>query len=286
MSIFRNLLIVSLLALWCMPVQAQFVNRLNNAIQNAAERAAIRKAEEKTEEAVNKAVDKATEKGVEAAEKGAEAAAKGIEQGVAAAEKANNATPTEPDPYDGPILPAPKDADKFPFEHGTYVQVAEVMGIEVKLTTYFSRFGAWQAVEDKSEIKVFGFTTQNNKLQITKGTTHWDIDLNEKTGTKYELDPSSGSAEETLKQALEGNPSQDVEITELGQENYLGYACRKINVKYPALNMDVTCLCYGSLVLKSEGNMGPIKTSTRILSIDLNAPPASIFEVPAGVTIN
>ena len=282
MKIVKNLLILGIFALWCAPAQAQILNRINRAAQNSAQNAAERAATKKAEEEAAKAAEKGVEAAIKGIEKGIEAAEKGVE----AAEKANNAASTEPAPYTGPVKPAPKDADKFPFEHGSYVQIAEVLGIEVKLNVYFSRYGEWQTIEDKSEIKVFGFTTKTDKLQITKGTTHWDIDLNEKTGTKYELDPSSGGAEEALRQALEGNPSKDVEITELGQENYLGYACRKINVKYPALSMDVTCLCYGTLVFKTEGTIGPIKTFTRIISIDLNTPPASIFEVPPGVAIN
>ena len=292
MKILRNLVVISIITLLCLPAQAQFGNRLNRAVQNAAERTAIRKAEEKTEQAVSNAIDKATEKGVQAAEKGAEkgvqAAEKGIEKGVEAAEKAS-ATQSDPqpqpDPYTGPMRGGAVDAAKFPFDHGSYVQIAQALGIEVSSTVYFARSGEWQAVEDKSEIKMFGFTTKVNKLQITKGTTRWDMDLTEKTGTQYEIDLSSDDADAVLKAAVGGESTEGMEITELGQENYLGYPCRKVQVRYPALDMDVTCLSYGTLILKNDGRIGPLKTSTRIVSIDFSIPPASKFEVPAGVQI-
>ena len=292
MKVVRYLLVFSIITLLCLPAQAQFGNRLSRAVQNAAERTAIRKAEEKTEQAVEKAVDKATEKGVQAAEKGAEkgvqAAEKGIEKGVEAAEKASatqsNPQP-QPDPYTGPMRGGAVDAAKFPFDHGSYVQVAQALGIEVSSTVYFTRSGEWQAVEDKSEIKVLGFSTKVDKLQITKGTTRWDMDLTEKTGTKYEIDLSSDDADTALKAAVGGSSTEGMEITELGQENYLGYPCKKVHIKYPVLDMDVTCLSYGTLIMKNDGRIGPLKTSTRIVSIDLNTPPVSKFEVPAGVQI-
>ena len=246
--------------------QAQLVNRLNrsvqNAAENAAERAATRQAEKKVEEAVTKAIDKAFE----------------------ANEKKETEVKAEP-AHTGPVKAAPKDAAKFPFEHGSYVQVAEALGIEMKTTVYFSRFGEWQAIEDKSEVRILGRTTKSDKLHITKGTKHWSLDLAAKTGSYFEFDPSSDDPDAALRAALGGDPAEGMEVIELGQENYIGYACRKVQIKYPVLAMDVTCLCYGTLLMKSEGRMGPIKTYSRIISLDFSAPPASIFEVPAGIKI-
>ena len=252
--------------------QAQILNRISNSAQRAAERAAERAVTKKVEQEVSTAVTKA----LEAPEK-------------QAAEKSEPKTiviQSEPAPYTGPVREAPKNADKFPFEHGSYVQTAEVLGIEVNTTIYFARSGDWQAIEDKSEIRVFGIRTVNDKMHIIKGNQHWEIDMAEKTGNYYELSSNPDDTDAAMKAALAGTPTEGVEITELGQENYIGFACRKVNIKYPALAMDMTCLTYGSLVLKSDGYVGPIKTATRITSIDLNAPPASKFEVPAGIQIN
>jgi len=269
MKVFRNILILGILAMFCIPAQAQVLNRINRAAQNAAERAAERAVTKKVEQEVTNAVEKAFEAGERK-------------------EQEQKETPTvskqEPAPYTGPMRGGAVEAAKFPFEKGSYVQVAEALGIEVSTTVYFTRFGEWTAVEDKSEIRMFGFSTKVDKLTITKGTTRWEIDLTEKTGTKYEIDLSS-EQDAVLRAAIDGSSTEGVEITELGQENYLGYACRKVHIKYPVFDMDVTCLSYGTLVMKTDGRIGPLKTSTRITSIDMNAPSASKFEVPADVTI-
>jgi len=47
----------------------------------------------------------------------------------------------------------------------------------------------------------------------------------------------------------------------------------------------MTVLSYGNLTMKMEGTMGKMPMSTKITSIDLSAPPASIFEVPEGIEV-
>jgi hypothetical protein len=37
--------------------------------------------------------------------------------------------------------------------------------------------------------------------------------------------------------------------------------------------------------MKMNGNMGGLEVSSEIISIDLKAPPASIFEIPEGIEI-
>ena len=270
MKAFRNILILGVLALWCIPVQAQVLNRINRSVQNAAQNAAERAATKKAEEEVTKAIEKA----FEATEK-------------SEAEKKEAAAKSAPEPYTGPMRGGVVDAVKFPFEHGSYIQAIEALGIEMTTTVYFTRSGEWQAIEDKSEIKFFGISTKVDKLHIIKGNQHWDLDLAEKTGTYYTIDSTPEEADAVLKAALGGEPTEGMEITELGQENYLGYPCRKVHIKYPALDMDVTCLSYGTLIMKNEGRIGPIRTSVKILSVDTSAaPPASKFEVPAGIHVD
>jgi len=174
---------------------------------------------------------------------------------------------------------------KLPFKQGSYVEESTVMGIEMKKTIYFDRWGDWIATEDKSEMKVMGYTHKTDKLEIAKGSTHWNIDLIEKTGTSYELNlPSMGLAA-ALGAAMGGKVMEGMEIKELGEEDYLGYKCKKTQVKYSQMNMDVTVLSYGNLTMKMEGTMGQSKISTKVVSIDLSAPPASKFEVPEGIKI-
>lgn len=275
MKNLRNILLFSLFVFLCTPAEAQVVNRINRAAQNAAQRAAEKAATKKAEEEATKAA----EKGVQAAEKGIQAAAE-------ANKNASTTTVSESVPYDGPVIAAPKDDTKFPFEHGSYVMISEALGIEAQQTVYFTRSGEWKAFEDKSEVKVFGITVKSDKMHIIKGNQHWNLDLAEKTGTYYESDVAQEDPNALLSAALGGDPEEGMEVIDLGQEVYLGYTCKKTQVKYPVLAMDMICLSYGTLPMKCDGMVGPIKTSTRIISIDLNNPPASKFEVPAGITID
>ena len=177
------------------------------------------------------------------------------------------------------------DAEKkIPFERGSYVEESTTMGIELKKTVYFDRWGDWTASEDKSEMTIMGHTIKTHKIEIVKGGTHWEIDMIEKTARRFELNIPPGIAA-ALGAALGGKMMEGMEIKELGEENYLGYNCKKTQVKYSQMNMEVTTLTYGNLTMKTEGNMGGMNISSRITSIDLSAPPASIFEVPEGVEI-
>lgn len=173
---------------------------------------------------------------------------------------------------------------KLPFKQGSYVEESTVMGINVQKTIYFDNWGEWTATEDKSEMKMGGMTIKTHNLEIVKGKTHWQMDLLEKTGTKFELNIPDGMAT-AMAAAVAGEMMEGMEVKNLGEEKYLGYNCKKIQVKYTQMNMETTVLTYGNLTMKMEGKMGGMDISTKITSISLNAPPASIFEVPAGVKI-
>ena len=274
MKMLRNIFILSIFTLLCLSAQGQILNRISRSVQNSAERTAERAATRRAEQEVNKAI----EKGVGAAEQG-------IEQAAEANKNATTAI-SDPEPYNGPVIAAPKDETKFPFEQGSYVMVSEVLGIEAQQTVYFTRSGQWQAIEDKSEMKVFGMSVKVDKMHIIKGNEHWHLDLTEKTGSYFISDDATDDPNALIAAALGGDPESGMEVIDLGQEIYMGYTCKKTQVKYPALAMDMICLSYGTLPMKCDGMMGPIKTSTRIVSIDLNAPPASKFEVPAGIRMD
>ena len=175
---------------------------------------------------------------------------------------------------------------KLPFEFGSYVEESNMMGMDLKKTVYFDKWGDWTATEDKSEIKMMGITIKTHKLEIVKGKTHWDLDLIEKTGTRYEVPTIPQNIAVSLAAAAVGGKMMEgMEMKELGEENYLGYNCKKTFMSYEAMNMEVTILNYGNLTMKMDGNMGGMDISTRITSIDLNKPVATIFEVPDDIEI-
>jgi len=180
---------------------------------------------------------------------------------------------------------APKEK-RLPFERGSYVEETNAMGIGLKKTVYFDKWGDWTATETKSEIAITDtYTSKTDKLEIVKGNTHWDLDLIKKTGTTYERSVPTGGMAAAIGASIGGKVMEGTEIKELGEENYLGYNCKKTQVKYAKMEMDATILAYGNLTMKMEGKMGKMDISTKIISIDLSDPPASIFEVPADVEI-
>lgn len=178
------------------------------------------------------------------------------------------------------------DDKKLPFERGSYRQIITAMGIEMPSTVYFDKWGEWTATETKSEMEVVkGYVSKTDKIEIVKGKTHWDIDLIEKTGVKYDAFAFSSGMAAALGGAMAGNMTEGMEVEELGTEKYLGYDCKKTHVKYKQMNVEATVLTYGNLTMKMEGSMGKTKISAIVTGINNSAPPAEKFEVPVGITI-
>jgi len=180
---------------------------------------------------------------------------------------------------------APKEK-RLPFERGSYVQESNAMGMNIKQTIYFDKWGDWTATENKSEMEIMkGHTLITDELKIVKGSTHWDLDLAKKTGKTYEhyvpVSSMAAMMSPSAKQLAEG-----AEVKDLGEENYLGYNCKKVHVKYPQMEMDATILSYGNLTMKMDGKMGKMDVSSKVSAIDLSAPPVSIFEVPSDIVMD
>jgi hypothetical protein len=174
---------------------------------------------------------------------------------------------------------------KLPFERGSYVEESKVMGMDMHKTVYFDRWGDWAAVQLQMDSKSGGKLI--DKMEITKGNTHWDFDLEEKTGKTYESSrPSSGMAG-ALGTDISNpkNLPKGMEVKEQGTEDYLGYKCKKLWINYPSMEMEGTVLVYENLSMQVKAKMGKMEIDTKITSIDLSAPPASIFEVPADINI-
>ena len=218
----------------------------------------------------------------------------------------------------------PDTNKKMPFEHGSYVVVINTLGMlemmDGEITVYFDRWGDWIAIEEiKSEENMTGDTVKIHLLTILKGNTCWDIDLTEKTGTMRELtiediavlsswiiNFETVSISTFFKEMFE----EKMEVKEIGREEYLGYICKIKDIKYPptksksrkqkkeqvkdtSMAMKLTTLTYGNLAMKTEMKMEiksdiavmRMEMSSKITSINLDAPPASVFEVPDDVEI-
>lgn len=206
---------------------------------------------------------------------------------IVASTACGNKSKTDAAATDQTVSPTQAQKDKrFPFERGSYQEVTNVMGMDMKKTIYFEHWGDWTASEEKMELELTkNFTQKTHKLNIVKGNEHWDLDMIQKTGTTYQREVPVNGMEAAVGAALGGKMMEGTEIKELGEENYLGYNCKKTEIKYPKMDMDITILTYGNLNMKMEGKMGKMEISTIVTSIDLTAPPDSIFEVPNDIKI-
>ena len=73
---------------------------------------------------------------------------------------------------------------------------------------------------------------------------------------------------------------QSMKMTELGEEEYLGYRCKKYRVTDTENAINITYLMHGNLLMCSECEAMGIPTSTYITKIELSSPPKDMFEVP------
>jgi hypothetical protein len=284
------------LALICSTAHSQVGRRLGDAAGRAAERAATKQTERRTEDAVNKAIDNTLDgnknQQKQQQDKASENSGSENQQKQQQSPPSNaESTNTAPSPA-ADNTPAKRFSDtpdnsgkKYPFKHGSYVQITKAMGMEIKHTVYFDNWGDWSATENKSEMRMLGRTIKTDKIEIVKGNLHWDIDLIERTGTHYQAIELPEEAMEPVAAAMAGQIQEGTEIEELGEERYLGYICKKVRIKNKDMNMDVTSLNYGNLPMKMEGKVMGMEVYNVITELSESAPPKSKFEVPAGIKI-
>lgn len=177
---------------------------------------------------------------------------------------------------------------KYPFEKGIVYQDMSAMGMEMPTIIYVDKWGEWEATEMKMEM----MGVKTHTLKITKGEDYWDIDLEKKTGIHRKQHVNTGyygldlekmdmsKLSEEAKKMLEG---MRMEIT--GEEEYLGYKCKKMIIKEKDQKVSMEMLMYGNMPMKMDGQAMGMDTRMAVTKIEKTAPPASIFEVPEGVTI-
>jgi len=210
----------------------------------------------------------------------------------------------------------PDTNKRMPFEHGTYVQVLNIVGMDgnTKMiqTVYFDRWGEWVAAENQSDTNTDNFKI--HKLTIIKGNIRWGIDLITKTGEMIEFPAEyieslrKTNDFETALTYFKEMFGKEMELKEMGEEEYLGYICKKTYIKYPTTEpksrkqkkkqtenaiaaMEITALTYGNgnFPMKTDMKLNiegvSMEMSLKTISINLDAPPASVFEVPDDVEI-
>lgn len=151
-------------------------------------------------------------------------------------------------------------------------------------TVYFDDWGIKEAKINKTEIKMMGFKTETHTLTITDKDWGYNINLDDKTGTK--------ASNKEIKEMLDGMTQKDYERfgekmmedmggVKVGNESILGYNCEVWDVK----NLNSKTWNYNYVPLKIEMNMMGGVTYTAV-KFEANAKiPADKFSVPKGIKI-
>lgn len=152
-------------------------------------------------------------------------------------------------------------------------------------TVYFDRWGAREAKYTKTKMTMMGITTETNTLSILDGNLIYNIDFNEKTGTKMKGDLLSG-----LVNALPGNDLAEVGKNMLqgmggiktGEKTVAGKLCEIWEI--PEVNSKA--YIWESITLKSVVAMGDLTMVSTAVSIEENVKiPEGKFSIPKEIKI-
>jgi hypothetical protein len=165
---------------------------------------------------------------------------------------------------------------------GILETTTELLGTQTEVL-YFEDFGRRRAT----------YTTTSIALGVEKSVSHtlridlpdgmsYDVDLDQKTGTKMKLPPEAAAA---LATAMTAGMSKDVKVKDLPEKEFLGKRCKGLEVE--AMGIPTRTWTWKGLTLYSEASRGggkPIVIKATKLTVDV-AIPADKFKVPAGVEI-
>lgn len=149
-------------------------------------------------------------------------------------------------------------------------------------TWYFDDHGKREAHYKNATTKVMGMTTEEKTLSLRIDSVLYEIDLNEKTGTRTVIpfDPSELTDEEIREwEALGKQMMEDMGFEKVGKEKILGYDCEIWE------GMGTKMWIWDGLSLKSEVNIlgqwvseaTKVETNTKISG--------DKFRIPEGIEI-
>ncbi len=167
----------------------------------------------------------------------------------------------------------------FPIEKGIIHQKAKAMGIAVNPVIYFDKWGLWQATHTTMDMGIVKVTT----IQLTKDRDQWMITLSndEKKGTHTVLSYSPLNAANVDLNNLTKEIMDRHRVKSLGEEEFLGYPCKKYRMERTDGTLQMEFLAYGNILMKATGGMMDFE----VTQIENTTPPADKFEIPEGVTI-
>jgi hypothetical protein len=148
-------------------------------------------------------------------------------------------------------------------------------------TLYFTGYGVREAKYTRTEIKVGSFTQRTNRATILEGATIYNIDLDQRTGTKIENPLYKKFEGQDATQAGE-KMLRDMGGEKTGAESFLGKMCDVWEVKKLGTKMWV----WSGIPLKTETTFAGVQNFVAATKLEPNAqiPPAKLA-IPADVKI-
>jgi outer membrane lipoprotein-sorting protein len=175
------------------------------------------------------------------------------------------------------------EAKRYPFRSGVVKSTLETMGIETFVTTYIDDWGDWEVIETVTPMEMMGQNLTSRSVEIIKGDDHWKFDPDKKTGTHYSQKRAMSSLGVDVEEVTEEFLGK-MNMEKLGEENYLGYNCKKFKIKSDK-GTEMVYLMYGNLMMKMDGEAMGIKTSQKVTSVEEGSVPPEKFDLPEGITI-
>ncbi len=182
--------------------------------------------------------------------------------------------------------PSTVNAAKFPIKSGIIHGETEAMGMKSTTTKYFDDFGAMEAEESMSTMKMSGITINSHRMKITKNGMIYDIDLEKKTGTQMKI-PTQGMGGMDFKNMGE-QMMKDMGISQIGNETIAGKECKVMEMKGGSKGMGMTgkVWIWGATALKMDMGNGTMRMKQTTTSIEDNASiSADKFEVPKDIVL-
>ena len=165
-------------------------------------------------------------------------------------------------------------------------------GDPIKKVTYFDDHGALEATETKSETTMMGITVKTHEIEITKDGYLYKLDLEKKTGTKMKMPnlPAAASGNAMFANLSDADMASDMmkewNVKKEAPMTIAGKECEVYSIDNKERQMKGIVASYQGIPMKVDQTMGTMKIKSEVVKFEENAtPPAGIFDVPAGVTV-
>jgi hypothetical protein len=182
--------------------------------------------------------------------------------------------------------PAPANAAKYPVKSGIIHGETEAMGMKTNVTKYFDDYGAVEADESMSTIKMAGITVNTHNIKISKNGMMYDIDLEKKEGKQMKMAAPAGFGGMDFKNMGE-QMMKNAGMKALANESIAGKDCKVYEMSGQGTNgMKGKIWLWGSAPLKMDMEMRGMKMKQNTIKLEENAAiPSGTFDVPKGVAM-